>query len=421
LSYEIDSSRASRTGLRSGVARALLGILAAALTLRIGILVVGPVIEDVRAETGMSSAAAGLLATIPFLCMGLFAFAGVALVRRLGPRRLIAWSLVLVGAASLLRAAMPTGALIIAATVPLGVGIALAGLALPGVVNEHFPRRAGAITGAYVAALSVGGAAAALATVPLADALGSWRWAFALAAVPTAVALPLWLLTPESGPGRAPAPDAARPARPTPPPRSLRPPRLGLLLAGIFGFQSMCFAAMVSWVAAIYLEEGWSPTAAAAATASIPLVTIPAALVIPALSDGRDRRPWIFGSGVVMTIGMMGVAFAPLAAPWLWLVAFAAGAGALFPLALTMPIDLRDDAVAITSLTAWMLGLGYFLSALGPVIVGALRDLTGGFTIAIAVVGGIGALSGVLGLAPDLRRPQRAAARADRYPDAPPL
>jgi len=118
-------------------------------------------------------------------------------------------------------------------------------------------------------------------------------------------------------------------------------------------------------------------------------------------------------------VGMMGLAFAPLAAPWVWLVAFSVGAGALFPLSLTLPIDLRNDAVAVTQLTAWMLGLGYFLSALGPVIVGALRDLTGGFTVAIAVVGALGALSGLLGLAPDLRRDRRAPPRAEGVPEAP--
>jgi MFS transporter, CP family, cyanate transporter len=412
LSYEIDSSLANETPPRRVAARALVGILAAALTTRIGILIVGPVIEDIRADTGMSNAAAGLLGTIPFVCMGLFAFAGVPLVRRLGSRRVITVALALIGTATLLRSVMPTGALIIVTTVPVGVGIALAGLALPGVVNEHFPRRAGAITGAYVAALSVGGAAAALATVPIADALGGWRWAFALAAVPTAVALPLWFLTPRPA-RRLPTVAGTGPRRQL---RSLRPPRLALVLAGIFGFQSMCFAAMVSWVAALYQAEGWSQGAAAAATAAIPLITIPAALVIPGLSDGRDRRPWLFGSGVAMTVGMMGLAFAPLAAPWLWLVAFSAGAGALFPLALTLPIDLRDNAAAITSLTAWMLGLGYFLSALGPVLVGALRDLTGGFTVAVAVVGAFGALAGLLGLLPDVRRPATVAPRAEAHP-----
>lgn len=412
LSYEIDSSADTRRVPFAIALRALLGILAAALTLRTAILVVGPVIEDIRADTGMSSAAAGLLGTIPFLCMGLFAFAGVPLVRRLGHHRVVALGLLLLGLGGLLRAAMPTGALLIVATVPLGMGIAVAGLALPGVVNEHFPRRAGAITGAYVAALSVGGAAAALATVPLADALGSWRWAFVVVTVPTLAALPLWLMTPHRE--RHAAPPRAAGGRP-----ALRPPRLGLVLAGVFGFQSMCFAAMVSWVAAVYLDAGWSAQAAAATTATIPLTTIPAALVIPALSDGRDRRWWLFGSAIVMTVGMMGLAFAPLAAPWLWLVAFSVGAGALFPLSLTLPIDLRDDAVAVTQLTAWMLGLGYFLSALGPVIVGALRDLTGGFTVAIAVVGTLGALSGLLGLAPELRRARRTPRRAEGVPEAP--
>ncbi|MEA2198801.1 MAG: transporter, family, cyanate transporter [Solirubrobacteraceae bacterium] len=391
--------------------RASLAIIAAAFNLRIGVVAVGPLIDRIRAATRMSATLAGALGSIPFLCMGVFALVGVPLVRRLGARRLITWALVLLVAGTLVRAIAPSGALIVIATIPIGIAIALMGLALPGVIKRHFPARLGAGTGAYVAALSVGAAIIALVAVPLADALGGWREAFAITALPTAAALPLWLLLPRdeaeeprAGESRADERRAdARRAERAPRPRLL-PSRLGWHLAALFGLQSMCFAAMINWIAALYVQAGWSVGAAAITTATISIVTIPAALLIPGLSDGRDRGKFLMAAAVSMSVGMLGLAFAPTSAPWLWIAAFSVGNGSLFPLALTLPLDLGERESAATQLTAWMLGFGYILSATGPLIVGGLHDLTGGFTLPVALLGAFGIGSGLLALAPRLRR-----------------
>jgi CP family cyanate transporter-like MFS transporter len=154
----------------------------------------------------------------------------------------------------------------------------------------------------------------------------------------------------------------------------------------------------------------WSPGAAGFTTALVSILVIPGAIVIPALSDRGDRRSWVVGSSVVMAIGMLGLALAPTAAPWLWIVSFAVGDGALFALALTLPQDLAHDQRTRAVLTTWMLGLGYALSGMGPLIVGGLLDLTGGFVVPMALLGGLGIFSGVCALAPSLKRPTPAAA-----------
>ena len=81
---------------------------------------------------------------------------------------------------------------------------------------------------------------------------------------------------------------------------------------------------------------------------------------------------------------------------WLWAPLFGLGTGALFPLLLTLPLDLADSAFEATDLTAWMLGIGYLMSAVAPVAVGALRDLTGGFDVAFAYLAVMGATSAAL-------------------------
>jgi CP family cyanate transporter-like MFS transporter len=387
-------------------ARVLVGVLAAAFTLRLGIVTVGPLIERIREDTGMSSTVAGMLTMIPFLCMGVFAFPGIPLIRRMGARRLVGAALVLMGLGGIGRAVVPDPVLIVLASVPLGIGMALAGMALPVVVKRHFAERPGAATGGYVAALSIGAACGALLMVPIADSFGSWRWGLVLASLPSLVAIPFWFLVPSDRHDRAQAPTGV-PRR-----AGLRPPRHAVPIAVVFATQSMCFAAVISWVAALYVDHGWSEGTASWATAVVPIVTIPASLIVPAASDRGDRRRWITGSAVAMTGGLLGLAFAPTAAPWLWIVTFAAGSGSIFPLALTLPLDLARGPDAIARLSAWVLGIGYVASAVAPVLVGALRDATGGFTISFAILAALSATTGIAGLTPALRRTARTPATA---------
>lgn len=375
----------------------LVAVLIAAFNLRLGIAAPGPVIETIRADTGMSSGLAGVMITIPFACMSAFAFAGPPLIRRGSPYGVILLSLLLIAGGTLARALAPTPLLLIAATVPIGMGIALAGVALPVVVKQHFRRHSGAMTAAYVSSFSMGVVAIAVAIGPLADAVGGWRAAFAISAAPALIAAAVWLVatralrgSPVAAPG---APDASDATLVVPTRR--RPDRVELLAAASFGLQSMCYAGLVGWVAALYVDAGWSERTAALATASLGLFVIPGSLLFASLSQGRDRRPWIAATVAVMAAGLIGIGLAPESAAVLWLLAFGGGGGSALALQLALPIDLRASADGVARLTAWMLGLGYVLSAISPTVVGILRDATGGFTVPVTGLGLL-ALIGVI-------------------------
>jgi len=270
--------------------------------------------------------------------------------------------------------------------VPIGVAIALAGVALPAVVKNRFSERSGKVTGTWVAAMGLGATIAALTAVPLADALGGWRAALAVTAIPPAVAIPLWAWTRARG---IPRPHAASLVRP--PWRTLLP------LAVVFGLQAICYTGAIAWSAALLSQEGFSDVVSGIAPAVISLTGLPFALFIPGLSDGRDRRRWIAVSAAVMASGTFALAFAPATAPWLWMVILSIGDGPLFPLSLTLPLDVARDTHEAAVLSMWTLGIGFALSSIGPVMVGALRDLTGGFELAFAVLASCVVLCGLLG------------------------
>jgi CP family cyanate transporter-like MFS transporter len=336
------------------------------------------------------------------MCIGVFAFAGLPLLRWFGPKRVVSFSLAAITVGTLLRAGAPDSGLIVALTCMIGVGIALTGTALPGIVKTHFADRPGAVTGGYVAALSAGSGLAALAVVPLSELLGSWRWAFVVSAIPPLATLALWAGTRTGDNPGTGWPGLRRAAHPFAE-DSLRPQPVALRLGVIYALQSTAFIVVISWVAALYRDLGWSPGMAALTTAVIPMATIPASLIIPRLSDGHDRRVWLLGTSFAMGVGTLGLAFAPTAAPWLWLGIFAMGSGSQLALSLTLPLDLREDQAGIANLTAWMLALGHLIAAPAAVVAGALRDFTGDFTIALAIFGTLAIISGLVAQTSKLR------------------
>lgn len=364
----------------------LWAILVASVNLRVAVAAVGPVIEGIRGELSLTSTEAGMLVMIPFLCMSALALVGPMLLQRQGAERIVLGGLLLIALATALRAVMPSGFLLLLMTVPIGIGIGLVGVSVPVVVKRSFGALPGRITGWYVAAMAFGAAVAGYAIVPVSEALGSWREGLAATALVALAAVPIWLRVSGS---RSEIPSARGLGRPSP---------LDLRMGLIFAAASMGFTGTLTWVAAIYIENGWSPAAAGAVTGAIMLISIPSALLLPGLSDGRNRGLWTAGSAVVMATGILGMALFPAAAPLVWVVAFGIGNGAFFPLVLTLPLDTGPTPEAVTSGVAWTMAIGFLLGSLAPVLVGALRDLSGGFGLPMTLLAAISVAGGLIAL-----------------------
>ena len=88
----------------------LLGLALAALTLRPQVVGIGPLLPAIQVDFGVSHAVAGLLVTIPVLCMGLFAPPAPLLAHRIGAIRAVTVAVALVGVGGVLRAFAPAPA-----------------------------------------------------------------------------------------------------------------------------------------------------------------------------------------------------------------------------------------------------------------------------------------------------------------------
>lgn len=381
------------TGSRSRrIAPALVAIVLTGLNLRIAIVAVGPLTNEIQAGTGMGSGPVGLLTTIPFFLMGVSALFGGRLIHRRGPRDVIVIGLLALSAGCILRSASNDPVLIVAGTVPIGVGIALMGLALPAAVKLFTPHQAGPATSAYVAALSIGVGLVGLIIVPLSDLTGGWQLALLICCSPTVLALLAWTSSMRPGRDRT---ESDFPAAP-PDPRPLRPGRAVILLTVVFTLQSFGFAAVVNWAPVALSDSGWSEHTGALGTSLVGFLNAFGAILIARLSRRGDRRIWLALALTVQALGVIGLSQLAGQLGLLWPALFGFGSGSAFALLLTMPVYIGTDTRQVATVSAWMMGIGYALAAAGPWLVGVMRDGEIGLSAALLIVGITGLISGVV-------------------------
>ena len=113
---------------------------------------------------------------------------------------------------------------------------------------------------------------------------------------------------------------------------------------------------------------------------------IPAGLLVPLLAARmRNVAVLVYAGVAFFLVGYAGLILAPGTATWLW-VSFAGLGPLLFPLTLVL-INVRTRTHAgSVALSGFTQGLGYTLGALGPLAVGVLHELTGGWTVPLLVL-----------------------------------
>jgi CP family cyanate transporter-like MFS transporter len=376
-------ARPSGTAVRPVVV--LLGVLALAVNLRAALAAYPPLLETARADLRISSGAAGLVQAGAVLMMAVGSFVGPRLGTRFGRKHALGAAVGVVGVGSLVRG-WPTLPALIGGSVLVGLGIGVAGVLLTGVVKAHLGTRAGAATGGYVVAMMVGATVASAVAVPLAVALGGWSFSLAVWAVPAVLAVAVWApIAHRAGRARAEA-SAQLPWR----------NRFARLVACYQAGTSLMFYGWLTWLAPYYESGGWSPERAGLLLAVWSVAQIPAALLAPAMAE-RHRR-WRFWAGLTLACGLAGTVGAlllpepPVVGPWLWAALMGIGVGAGFPLGLSVIAWRTPHGAASAATSGLALGVGYTVAGLGPLLMGVLIDITGGYAAAIGVLLAAGAV-----------------------------
>ncbi|HEX6867271.1 MAG TPA: MFS transporter, partial [Candidatus Limnocylindrales bacterium] len=184
---------AVRTVAHPVSAAVVIGLFLGAIALRPQLLAIGPLLPEIREDLGLRASIAGLITTIPVLCMGLFAPVGPRIAARIGPRLALATSIASIAGFGVVRAAAPDVVPLLLATFGIGVGVGIAGAVPSMVVSQHLPGHRAMGTGAYAGGIVAGSAIAAAIAVPLA-ANDDWRRALAILSIASLGPLVAWLL-----------------------------------------------------------------------------------------------------------------------------------------------------------------------------------------------------------------------------------
>jgi MFS transporter, CP family, cyanate transporter len=358
-------------------------VLLLAFNLRPAVTSLGAVLDDVRDGLGLTATAAGVFTALPVVCFAAFGAVAPRLARRFGTAQVIAASVVAIAVSLMARALTGSEVAFFALTAFALAGMATGNVLLPAIVKSHFPDAIGRMTGLYTTSIAVGTTAAAALTVPIGAIAGGWRGGLFVWGATAVVALVPWLSIARierSGP----VPDRVGAAVAS----GLRMSRtpLAWALAVYFGSQSIQAYAAFGWLPQVYRDAGYSAATSGLLLAEVTAVGIPVALALPALAARRpDQRLYVVICVCAFAAGYVGLIAAPDRLPWLWVALLGIGGGS-FPLALTM-IGLRARSAAVTAqLSGFTQSIGYVGAAGGPVAVGALYDVTGGWTVPIGLL-----------------------------------
>jgi len=365
------------------------GFLLLAANLRAALTSVGPLLETIRADLGLSASEAGFIGTLPLLTFAAVSPQFPRLARRLGTDRLLWIALALLTTGIVLRS-LPVTGLLWAGTVLLGAAIAAGNVLMPSLIKRDFPDRISAATGVYTAVIGIMASTAAGVAVPLAGALpGGWRAALGCWAGFVLIALAVW--TPRLSRRIQALPEQSRAATPW---RSL----LAWECAGFMALSATGFYIVLSWYPSILVSYGMSAATAGWLLFAFQLVGVLMSLVVPLLLIRlADQRAVAATSSLLAMTGYLGMLFVPDLAV-VWVLTTGIGAGALFFLALAFFSLRAADPRSSAALSGMGQSIGYLVAAVGPTLFGALHDATGGWRVPLGVLVGVAAAHTLIGL-----------------------
>jgi CP family cyanate transporter-like MFS transporter len=376
------------------------GIVLLAVNLRAAITGLPPLFPELASVLRLSPAALAVLATIPVICFGLFSGVAAPLSHRFGEERVLGTAVLLTAAGVILRGLAP-GAMLFPGTVLACASIALMNVLLPSLIKRRAPERAGLLIGVYLLALAAGGIAGSAVAVPVFRASGGGgpavRLSLGIWALPAVAAGLAWLpqfrfrKTPPgvpAGPG-APVLDGDRAAVGGTRSGVLRMARFALAwqVMLFMGLQSLSYYATLSWFPTMFRDRGASPVLAGDLLALMNLGNAVTALVIPVLAHrARNQRLLVAASMLATAGGLCGALFGPLGPAAAWVLLLGLGQGATLGLSIFLTAARAPDPATAAALSAFAQGAGYLLASTGPLVIGLLHSVTGGWSLPAAAL-----------------------------------
>lgn len=360
---------------------ALVGIVLIAANLRTAVAALSPIFGHISQDFPLSSLEIGLLGMLPTVFFAGFGLATPVFTKRWSLESVTVFTLIVIGIGHLFRAFSSSFMTLFLGSAIVFAAIGVGNVLLPPLAKKYFPHNIGFVTSVYATVLAVSTFVPPLVAVPVADAM-SWQFSLGMWAILAGIALFPW--------ARLLYVEARRRIRPTLKDRveithrtvaMWRSP-VALAIMIVFAVSSIMAFSMFAWLPEIVKENaGVSPVQAGLLLSLYSAMGVPGGLIVPVLAARMKRvELLVYLAAVLAIVGSLGLVWMPVGVTWLWVTL--AGLGTLmFPLCLVL-ITLRTETHEMSaSLSGFVQGFGYLLSAIGPFLVGALRQASGGWDV----------------------------------------
>ncbi|MBB2994702.1 CynX/NimT family MFS transporter [Paeniglutamicibacter cryotolerans] len=373
---------------RSSGALMIAGILLVAANLRPVLTSVGPLLDQIGAETGLGAPALGLLAAVPLLAFALVSPLAQSLSERFGVERTVFAALLVLICGTLLRPLPGSVAYLWVGTFIIGASIAVCNVLLPALLKRDFPEKVAKLTGAYSAVIGGVASLGAGLSVPLSmirlpdGSQAGWRLAlgaYVLLAIPAVL---LWLPQLRR---KSPDSDVARQlaAVPAPARGAVWKSAVAWQVTIYMGLQSLTFFSLVTWLPTLERSYGRSDVASGWDLMLFQLIGVVASLLTPLMLRGEEQRIGAAFPPALLVVAVLGVMFfPPLMLLWVLLSGLSSGSSLVVALALFgLRTGNHRQAGALSGMAQ---SIGYLLAAAGPPLFGALFAVAGGWPLPLA-------------------------------------
>ena len=353
-------------------------LLLANLALGLNLFAASPIVPLIIEDYGVNRAAAGLLVTLPLMVAAVLGLPGGLIIARIGVRRAftVGWWLMALAALSALA---PNFGTLLVLRLAYGLGMALLFTATGPILMQWFqPKEVFMVNGLNQAAFSLGIATSLFTAAPLADAVG-WSRALSIFGIAGVVGAMAWMyLGRPVGQASFSVPIVTRKAL-----WSILSNRMVLLLVVGDAGALLQYSALTTWLPSFYNEvRGISLSQAGIITGLLTFVGV-FAVLLGGFGPARfgSNKAFLIVPGMMVVLGGLGAfLIGNLVGIYFSVIVLGVGSWLYVPTIFSLPMEMPgmtpEKVAVVWGFILTVAGSGAFLS---PLLVGALRDLSGSF------------------------------------------
>lgn len=252
-------------------------------------------------------------------------------------------------------------------TVLIGIGIALGNVILPSFVKWRFPQHMGLMTGVFAATMNMTAGIGGGLSVPLSKInSGGYQYSLGFWVFFSIAGILLWVPQLKYNPKLEIAANK----------RPIYQSGLAIAIALMMGFQSMNFYSTVTWFPDILMSYGIDRQTAGYYLMLNQFAQLPMTFLMPIIAmKMKNQRPLVYCFTTLFLVGFTALLFDNSVSIIIAMVATGLAGGAAFSLCmLFFSLRARSTQDAI-ELSGFSQSVGYFIAAIGPMLIGYLFDI----------------------------------------------